>query len=112
MAAWGELWQEPGETQQPSPRAFSKSEGIGSQRIQGFPVQALPLQVPESPERSERLEVFDDSGTLIGGRVPESPERSERLEVFFDSGTLIGGRVWEGGEGCHLRGSPPRVSPP
>ena len=41
--------------------------GIWRQRIQGFLIQALPLQVPESPERSERLEVFFYSGTLLRG---------------------------------------------
>ena len=36
------------------------------------PVEAKPE--PESPERSERLEVFDNSGTLTRGEgVPESP---------------------------------------
>jgi len=55
---------------------------VGSWR--GFPVQALPLQVPESPERSERLEVFFDSRRLTRG-----------------------GGSGRGGRGCHLRGTPP-----
>ena len=39
----------------------------------GFPVQALPLQVPESPERSERLEVFADSRRLTRGEGSGKP---------------------------------------
>ena len=51
----------------------------------GFPVQALPLQVPESPERSERLEVFFDSRRLTRGggfRKASSAARAGGVESF------------------------------
>ena len=52
-------------------RIRQKELAIWRQRIQGFPVQALPLQVPESPELlSSGLKVSSLS-VISGGGEPE-----------------------------------------